>query len=410
MLSIRLFKDFKGEKMLTDKEIKGLKPKADKKYLVADGAMMFVVVYPSGKKSFAFSYNDPKTRKLKRVILGQYPKMSLVEARNERVKLQFNLEKHNSIVEKTAANESFREICEKYLAQRNDVSPNTLKSCKARFDNYCAKILDYKIDRVEKADILDIFERMKLAKKPIVAKKLFSDLNNIFVYALNRDLIGVNPLASIIKKDIIYKKPVKHHATIVEQDKVKQLIGDILDTNANIYTKVAALMSLLTAQRSFSVRSAEWSEIDLDKGVWEIPAAKMKMKRPHIVYLNAPCVQILKSYKPLCDERLFESLHSRGEIMSDNTIRMMFRRMGYGNDDFTPHGFRFCAICHEHRGEHGLSSDIIELCLAHLDKNAVRASYNFASNLDERKRLFEWWGQYLCDLEPRLARFEVEFV
>ena len=83
--------------------------------------------------------------------------------------------------------------------------------------------------------------------------------------------------------------------------------------------------------------------------------------------------------------------------------------MGYSNDDFTPHGFRsmFSTICHEHRNEHGISSDIIELCLAHIDKNAVRASYNFASNLEERKRLFEWWGEYLCGLEPRLARFEV---
>ena len=67
----------------------------------------------------------------------------------------------------------------------------------------------------------------------------------------------------------------------------------------------------------------------------------------------------------------------------------------------------FSTICHEHRNEHGISSDIIELCLAHIDKNAVRASYNFASNLEERKRLFEWWGEYLCGLEPRLARFEM---
>ena len=86
--------------MLTDKEIKGLKPKADKKYLVADGEMLFVLVYPSGKKSFVFDYKDPKTRKLKRLTIGQYPKMSLIEARNERVKLQFNLEKHKFFCKK----------------------------------------------------------------------------------------------------------------------------------------------------------------------------------------------------------------------------------------------------------------------------------------------------------------------
>ena len=375
--------------------------------------MLFMVVYPSGKKSFVFDYKDPKTRKLKRLTIGQYPKMSLIEARNERVKLQYNLEKHDSIIEKAAASESFGEICEKYFAQKNDIAPNTLKSSKARMKNYCAKILDYKIDKVEKSEILDIFERIKLAKKTDVAKKLFSDLNNVFIYAINRDFVEQNPLSSIIKRDIIYKAKSKHHATIVERDKVARLIGDVLGADTLIYTKVATLMSLLTAQRSFSVRSAEWAEIDLDKGIWQIPAEKMKMKRPHIVHLSRPLVNILREYQAVSDEKyLFGSIVSKSKIISDGTIRVMFRRMGYTNDDFTPHGFRsmFSTICHEHRSEHGLSSDIIELCLAHLDKNAVRASYNFASNLDERKRLFEWWGEYLCALEPRLASFKLEFV
>ena len=98
--------------------------------------------------------------------------------------------------------------------------------------------------------------------------------------------------------------------------------------------------------------------------------------------------------------------------MSDNTIRSLFRRAGYSNEDFTPHGFRsmFSTILNEHRSEHGLSKDIIELCLAHLDENAVRASYNFAQNLEDRKRLFEWWGEFLFDLEPRLLEFTLESV
>ena len=396
--------------MLTEREIKALEPKENKKYLVADGEMMSVLVYPSGKKSFVFEYKDPKTRIYKRVTLGQYPKMSLKEARDERVKLQYNLKTNNSIKEKREANESFGEICEKYFLQKNDILPKTLQLYKSRVKNYCTKIWDYKIDNVEKSDILDIFEKMKLAKKSNVAKKLFGDLNNIFIYAINRDLITHSPMANIIKKHIIYKAPVKHHATILEADKIKQLIGDVLDTDASFSTKVATLMSLLTAQRSFSVRSAEWDEIDLDKGIWQIPASKMKMKRPHIVHLCPVLVDILRGYRAISDEKyLFSSLMSKSKIISDNTIRVMFRRMGYSNDDFTPHGFRsmFSTICHEHRNEHGISSDIIELCLAHIDKNAVRASYNFASNLDERKRLFEWWGEYLCGLEPRLARFEM---
>ena len=385
--------------MLTDKEIKALEPKDNKKYLVADYEGMFVLVYPSGKKSFVFDYKDPKTRKLKRLTLGQYPKMSLKEARDERMKLQYNLKTNNSIKEKASVTANFQQLCEKYFAQKNDVLPKTLYTCKARIDNYCKPILDYKIDTIDKIDILDIFEKLKLAKKANLARRLFSDMDSIFIYALNRG--------------IIYKTQISHYATIIERDKIAQLIGDVLDTDAQLSTKVATLMSLFTAQRSFSVRNAAWADIDLDKGIWEISANDMKMKRKHIVHLSTPLIKILKEYRRLSNEGyLFSSIMSKSKIISDGTIRIMFRRMGYTKDEFTPHGFRsmFSTICHEHRKEHGLSSDIIELCLAHTDKNAVRASYNFASNLDERKRLFEWWGKHLCDLEPRLATFELEFV
>lgn len=399
--------------MLSDKEIKALEPKSGKKYLVADFEKLFVLVYPSGKKSFVFDYKDPKTRKLKRITLGTYPKMSLKEAREQRAKFQYLLLTNSSINEKSSVKENFKELCEKYFIQKNDVLPKTLQTFKSRIYNHCKDILDYQINQIDKNKILDIFERLKIAKKASVAKKLFNDLNNIFIYAINKDLIENNPMSSIIKKNIIYKAPVRHFATIVEVDKVKQLIGDILDTEANISTKIATLLSLFTAQRSFSIRSATWSDMDLDKGTWEIPAEKMKMKKKHLVHLSLPCLKILKQYRQISfNDKLFASLHNKNEIISDNTIRMMFRRMGYGNEDFTPHGFRsmFSTLCHEHRNEHNLSSDIIELCLAHTDKNSVRASYNFASNLEERKKLFEWWGEFLCKLEPKLRDFKLEFI
>lgn len=397
--------------MLTDREIKGLEPKSDKRYMVADGGMLFVKVYPSGLKSFVFDYKDPKTRILKRHTLGKYPEMSLKEARDERDRLKYLLRTTNSINEKIISDLNFEQICEKYFAQKNDVLPKTLASCRARVYNHCKKILAFKIDKVEKSDILDIFEKLKLAKKSGVAKRLFNDLSNIFIYAINRDFVQNSPMTGIIKKELIYKSPIKHYATIIEKDKIQQLLGDILDCKSEIFVKIATLMSLFTAQRSFNVRSALWENLDLEKGIWQIPAVDMKMKRQHIVHLNKPCLKMLKFYKQFADEkRVFASIYSKREIISNGTIRMMFRRMGYDKETFTPHGFRsmFSTICHEYRKEHGLSSDIIELCLAHIDKNAVRASYNFASNLDERKRLFEWWGEFLCELEPRLRNLEAE--
>lgn len=398
--------------MITDKEIKALRPK-ENKYLVCDSQRLFVLVYPSGKKSFVFDYKDPKTRKLKRLTLGQYPQMSLKEAREQRLKLAYSLLHNNSINEKESINEDFQTLCEKYFAQKNNIVARTLKNSKARIKNYCKRILDYKLDNIGKNDILGIFEKLKIAKKTSVAKKLFSDMNAIFIYGINKDLMEQNPMTNIIKKDIFYKAPLRHYPTIVEEDKMKSLINDILETQAHISTKIAALLSLFTAQRSFSIRSAEWSDMDLEQGIWTIPAEKMKMKKKHLIHLSVPCVKMLKWYRQISDDtKLFTSLHNRSEIISDNTIRMMFRRMGYSNEDFTPHGFRsmFSTLAHEHRSEHKMSSDIIELCLAHTDKNIVRASYNFASNLQDRKDLMQWWGEFLCKLEPRLRNLDIEII
>ena len=399
--------------MLNDKQIQALKPKAKQgRYLVADKDGLFVALYNmSGKKSFVFEYKDPKTLRRNRLTLGNYPEMSLEKARKETLKLRHNLANNQSISEKVATCETFFELSEKYFAQRNEVSERTIKNSRARIQNYCKKILDYKIDKITKADIFDIFERLKLAKKAEVADKLYTDMKAIFKYAIHRDLLENNPLASLERGDLRYKAPVKHYPTITDKDGIQRLLSDIRNTNADMQTKIATYFSLFTAQRSANIRMAQWAEIDLQKGIWQIPAAKMKMKRPHIVHLNTPCREMLNFWRKISDETmLFRSIRSKSECLSDNTIRSLFRRAGYSNELFTPHGFRsmFSTICHEHRNEHGISSDIIELCLAHIDKNAVRASYNFASNLEERKRLFEWWGEYLFDLEPNLLDFTLE--
>lgn len=401
--------------MLNDKHIQALKPKQSR-YLEADKDGLYIAVFPTGVKSFVFGYKDPKTFKRKLKKLGRYPEFSLDMARKELIKLKFNLINHQSISEKVAVNESFFEMSERYFNQKNNVSARTIKNSRAKIQNYCKKILDYQIDKITRADIFDIFEKLKLAKKAEVADKLYTDLNNIFIYAINRDLLENNPLNNLRRKDIIYKRQVKHYATITDKDGIKKLLGDILHTNADIKTKIATLLSLFTAQRSFTIRASEWSEFDLEKGIWTINAQKMKMKGrgAHIVHLNTPCLEMLKFWQKITggERYLFSSIRSKSEIMSDNTIRSLFRRAGYSNEDFTPHGFRsmFSTILNEHRSEHGLSKDIIELCLAHLDENAVRASYNFAQNLEDRKRLFEWWGEFLFDLEPRLLEFTLESV
>ncbi|HEA8159884.1 TPA: tyrosine-type recombinase/integrase [Campylobacter jejuni] len=400
--------------MLTQKDIVNISPK-DKKFLVSDSDNLFVLVYPSGKKSFVFDYKDPKTRKLKRITLGQFPQISIKEARDKKNEIKILLKTNESIREKEECNISFRKIAEQYFLQRNDITKRTLNESIKRMENHCYPIIgDIPISNLKRSDILNVLEKIKLQKKSEVGKKIFTTLDSILTYAVNKEMIENNVMLGIKRKDLVYNKKTRHFATITETSKVKELIENIIYVQCDTNTKMAILLSLLTAQRSFSIRSAAWEDIDLENGLWNIPASKMKMKKAHYIHLSDIAVRLLKEYKQISHHNfLFKSIRTKkkgdalNEILSDNTVRMVFRRMGYSNEDFTPHGFRsmFSTLAHENIQKHQFSSNIIEMCLAHTEKNKVKASYNFAQNLKERKGLMQWYSDYLCEICPKLKDF-----
>ncbi|MCD8212806.1 MAG: site-specific integrase [Campylobacter sp.] len=154
--------------------------------------------------------------------------------------------------------------------------------------------------------------------------------------------------------------------------------------------------------RGENARFATWEEIDLKNGIWRISGDKMKNGYPHEVFLSESLVGFLQNLRKNSDTAgfLFPSLRSKTRPISDNSVRSMLRNLGYANDSLTPHGFRatFSTICHERRDEHGQSSDIIELCLAHVEKNRVKDAYNHAKNLKARAALMQWWSDYLDSL------------
>lgn len=207
-----------------------------------------------------------------------------------------------------------------------------------------------------------------------------------------KEYLKNNLMLHLSRKDLLINKASKNHATILETKEIKVLIDNVVHYKGYLSVKVAAMFSLLTVQRSFSIRSAKWEDIDLKNGIWYIPQEDMKMKKAHTIPLNSQCVTMLKKYKEASvnTRYLFYSLRSKSEIMSDNTIRSMFRRMGYANDDFTPHGpcAMFSTLAHENRDKYKMSSDIIELCLAHVEKIKIKSVYNHALNLKEKNHAY----------------------
>ena len=176
------------------------------------------------------------------------------------------------------------------------------------------------------------------------------------------------------------------------------LLRSIRGFSGSYITKCALQLAPLVFVRPGELRHAEWAEIDFDKPEWRIPGHKMKMKEPHIIPLSAQAVEILQSIHPLTGDGqyIFPSIRSAARPMSENTINAALRRMGYEKDEMTGHGFR--AMASTRLNELGWKPDVIERQLAHAERNKVRAAYNRAQYMAERRTMMQAWADYLDGL------------
>jgi integrase len=163
-------------------------------------------------------------------------------------------------------------------------------------------------------------------------------------------------------------------------------------------TICALRLSALTFVRPGELRQWEWSEISADGAEWRIPAAKMKMKAPHLVPLSRQACDLLEELRPLTGHRryVFPSVRDPKRPMSENTINVALRGLGYSGEQMTAHGFR--SMASTLLNEEGFNRDWIERQLAHAERDAVRAAYNYAEYLPERRRMMQAWADLLDSL------------
>ena len=187
-------------------------------------------------------------------------------------------------------------------------------------------------------------------------------------------------------------------ATITDPKKIGELLRAIDGYEGTPVAKCALKMAPLVFVRPGELRHAEWVEIGLDKSEWRIPAKKMKMKDPHIVPLSTQTVEIFNEIQPITGKGryVFPSIRTYSRPMSDNTVLSALRRMGYTKEEMSGHGFRAMASTVLH--EQGWPSDIIERQLAHTERNSIKAAYNHAQHLPERKKMMQAWADYLDTL------------
>ncbi|MGE8271289.1 MAG: tyrosine-type recombinase/integrase [Stenotrophomonas geniculata] len=190
----------------------------------------------------------------------------------------------------------------------------------------------------------------------------------------------------------------RHYASITDPAEIGQLLRAIDGYTGQLTTLCALKFAPLVFTRPGELRKAEWSEIDFEAGQWCIPAEKMKMGVAHIVPLSKQALAVLRELHPLTSKSryIFPSVRSLRDPMSENTVNAALRRLGYGTDDMTGHGFRSMASTLLH--EMGWTSDAIERQLAHAERNPIKAAYNRAEHLPERRRMMQAWADYLDKL------------
>ena len=383
---------------LTDTTVRTAKP-ADKPYKLFDGGGLFLLVTPAGGKLWRLKYRHGG--KEKGLSLGAYPVITLKAARERAMDARRLLadgvdpSQHKA---KAAGAHSFEAIAREWHAK---FAPTWTAAHSARIItrlelNVFPWIGARPIGEIAAPELLAVLRRIEARGRLETAHRAHQNCGAVFRYAVatgraerdpSGDLRGALPPAS-----------KRHHAAIVEPKAAAELLRAVDGYAGSLVTACALKLAPLTFVRPGELRRAEWSEIDLDAAEWRIPAAKMKMREAHTVPLSRQAVAILRELHPLTGrgQYVFSGARSADRPMSENTVNAALRRLGYDKDTMTGHGFRSLASTILH--EQGWPSDIIERQLAHAERNKIKAAYNRAQHLPERRRMMQAWADYLDGL------------
>jgi integrase len=386
--------------LLTNLKVQKAKPQT-KQYKLSDERGMYLLVHPNGGKYWRFDYRFEGRRKT--LAIGTHPETSLKEARKKRDRARSDIEggidpSGHQNGKPAFGDDSFetvaREWHEKYRSQWTEGhASTTLRRLEANLLPWLGK---RPLGAIEPPELLRSLRRVENRGAVETAHRIQQIASRIFRYGVATGRCSRDPTLDL--KGALPPKRSEHFPTITDPKKIGALLRAVDDYQGSFITRIALQIAPLVFVRPGELRHAEWVEIQLDSAEWRIPAAKMKMKRDHIVPLSDQAIQILEEIKPLTSNGryIFPSTRSETRPMSENTVNGALRRLGYEVNEFTGHGFR--SMASTLLNESGWTPDAIERQLAHVEGNSVRAAYNYAEHLDERRRMMQWWADYLDEL------------
>jgi integrase len=257
------------------------------------------------------------------------------------------------------------------------------------------------ITEIKAPDVLAVLKRIEARGKMETANRVRSDCGNVFRYAVVTGRAERDPTVDL--RGAIAAVGRQNRPAIVDPARIGELMRAIGGYRGDVSTEFALRLLPLTFVRPGELRLAEWTEFNLDGAEWRIPAERMKMKELHVVPLSTQAVALLRDLHELTSNGryVFPSIRSADRAISDNTINAALRRMGFPGNEMCAHGFRSMAsTC---LNEQGWQPDLIELQLAHAERDEVRGAYNRAQRLDDRRTMMQAWGDYLDGLRQATA-------
>ncbi|EPC4489627.1 tyrosine-type recombinase/integrase [Serratia liquefaciens] len=384
---------------LTDIKVKSAKP-TDKAYKLTDGGGMYLLVKPNGSKYWRLKYRFVGKEKM--LSIGVYPDVSLADARQKRDEARKVLaaggdpgevKKADKLAQKLSTENTFEAIAREWHRQKADRW--SLRYRDEIIDTFEKDIFPYlgrrPIAEIKPMELLETLRRLEKRGALEKMRKVRQRCGEVFRYAIVTGRAEYNPAPDLATA---LATPKKTHFPFLTAEELPYFIKDLAGYTGSVITKTATQIIMQTGVRTQELRFARWEDIDFEKRLWEIPPEVMKMKRPHIVPLSEQVVELFQLLKPITGmyPLVFVGRNDRTKPISKESVNQVIELLGY-KGRLTGHGFRhtMSTILHEQ----GFNSAWIETQLAHVDKNAIRGTYNHAHYLEGRREMMQWYGDYI---------------
>ena len=388
--------------MLTTKQIDGAKPK-EKNYKLSDKNGMFLLVKTNGSKLWQYNYTFKKVQGTK--SYGPYPKVTLAQAREKHAEFRELLDRGlDPKTKQKSTGPTFKECAERWYKAK---SPRwTIKHARSVWktleDDIFPHIGREPIADIQRIQLVDTMDAVQSRGIGDMAHKIAQRVTSVFDYTQDIGLINSNPANDLTR--VLKPKPAVKPRAAVPKQELPELLRQIYAYWGDLVTRVGLMVQSRVFVRPIEVVSMKWTDLRPDDGVWVIPEEDMKgeegERKPHVVPLPPRVWQMIELLRPLNGEHVyvFASMDNPKKPISTNALLFALYRVGY-RGRMTTHGFR--AVASTILNESGLwHKDAVERQLAHKEKDEVRGAYNRAEHFEERKRMMQWWSDYLDDLVP----------